>query len=376
MQKFYLTTPIYYVNDMPHIGHAYTTIMADVIKRYKKLRGFDVFLLTGTDEHGQKIERSAAKQGLSPKQLADKVVDRYKSLWKTLDIDYDHFIRTTDEYHVRGVQKIFDRVKANGDIYTGEYAGHYCVSCESFVTEAESGAHEHRVCGDCGKATSLITEKCYFFRLSAYRDSLMRFYEENPDFIVPRARMNEVLSFVRMGLRDLSVSRSTVKWGVPVPGDPEQTVYVWFDALTNYITAIDYLGEGEQFQKFWPADLHVMAKDILKFHAVYWPAFLMAAGLQPPRRELIHGWWLKDEKKMSKSTGNVLDPQILLKYFSSRRHPLFHDARSPDRSRRQFFPRGIHHPDQHRSDERLGEPGVAHHRNDREILRKHVHRRG
>lgn len=317
MQKYYLTTPIYYVNDIPHIGHAYTTIMADVIKRYKKLRGYEVFFLTGTDEHGQKIERSAAKQGLTPKQLADQVVERYKALWKRLDIDYDHFIRTTDDYHIRGVQKIFSRVKANGDIYSGEYEGHYCVSCESFVGKSEAETHEQRICNDCGHATSKITEKCYFFRLSAYQDRLLQFYQENPDFIIPRSRMNEVVSFVKMGLKDLSISRSTVKWGIPVPGDPEQTIYVWFDALTNYITAIDYLEEGPQFTKFWPADLHVMAKDILKFHAIYWPAFLMAAGLKPPKRELIHGWWMKDEKKMSKSTGNVLDPQELLKFFSS-----------------------------------------------------------
>lgn len=317
MQKYYLTTPIYYVNDIPHIGHAYTTIMADVIKRYKKLRGYEVFFLTGTDEHGQKIEKSASKQGLSPKQLADQVVDRYKALWKALDIDYDRFIRTTDDYHIRGVQKIFSRVKASGDIYSGDYEGHYCVSCESFVSDSEAETHEHRICNDCGKATSKITEKCYFFRLSAYQDRLLQFYEDNPDFIVPRSRMNEVTSFVKMGLKDLSISRSTVKWGVPVPDDPEQTVYVWFDALTNYITAIDYLGEGPQFTKFWPADLHVMAKDILKFHAIYWPAFLMAAGLKPPKKELIHGWWMKDEKKMSKSTGNVLDPQVLLKFFNS-----------------------------------------------------------
>jgi methionyl-tRNA synthetase len=317
MQKYYLTTPIYYVNDIPHIGHAYTTIMADVIKRYKKLRGYEVFFLTGTDEHGQKIERSAAKQGLTPKQLADQVVERYKALWKRLDIDYDHFIRTTDDYHIRGVQKIFSRVKVNGDIYSGEYEGHYCVSCESFVGNSEAETHEQRICNDCGHATSKITEKCYFFRLSAYQDRLLQFYQENPDFIVPRSRMNEVVSFVKMGLKDLSISRSTVKWGIPVPGDPEQTIYVWFDALTNYITAIDYLEEGPQFTKFWPADLHVMAKDILKFHAIYWPAFLMAAGLKPPKRELIHGWWMKDEKKMSKSTGNVLDPQELLKFFSS-----------------------------------------------------------
>ena len=319
MEKFYLTTPIYYVNDVPHIGHAYTTILADVIKRYKQLRGYQVLFLTGTDEHGQKIERSAAKQGLTPKQLADSMVEHFKELWQTLNIDYDIFIRTTDEVHIKGVQKIFARVMEKGDIYLGEYAGHYCISCENFIPDsAEESADGKRTCPDCGRPTdNRVKEKCYFFRLSAYGDKLLKFYEENPDFVTPRSRMNEVVSFVKMGLRDLSVTRSTVKWGVPVPGDPQQTIYVWFDALSNYITAIDYLNEGERFAAFWPADLHIMAKDILKYHAVYWPAFLMAAGLPLPKKELIHGWWLKDEKKMSKSSGNVLDPHILLKHFSA-----------------------------------------------------------
>ncbi len=319
MEKFYLTTPIYYVNDVPHIGHAYTTILADVIKRYKELRGYRVFFLTGTDEHGQKIERSAAKQGLTPKTLADSMVEHFKELWRLLNIGYDAFIRTTDEVHVKGVQKIFSRVREKGDIYLDEYAGHYCISCENFIPDSvEESADGKRTCPDCGRPTdNRVREKCYFFRLSAYGDKLLKFYSENPDFVTPRSRMNEVVSFVKMGLRDLSVTRSTVKWGVPVPGDPQQTIYVWFDALSNYITAIDYLDEGERFTAFWPADLHIMAKDILKYHAVYWPAFLMAAGLPLPKKELIHGWWLKDEKKMSKSSGNVLDPHILLKHFSA-----------------------------------------------------------
>jgi methionyl-tRNA synthetase len=319
MEKFYLTTPIYYVNDVPHIGHAYTTILADVIKRYKQLRGYQVMFLTGTDEHGQKIERSAAKQGLTPKQLADAMVEHFKKLWSDLNAGYNAFIRTTDEVHVKGVQKIFTRVREQGDIYLGEYSGHYCISCENFIPDsAEESADGKRTCPDCGRPTdNRVKEKCYFFRLSAYGDRLLKFYEENPDFITPRSRMNEVVSFVKMGLRDLSVTRSTVKWGIPVPGDPQQTIYVWFDALSNYITAVDYLGEGERFKTLWPADLHIMAKDILKYHAVYWPAFLMAAGLPLPKKELIHGWWLKDEKKMSKSSGNVLDPHILLKHFSA-----------------------------------------------------------
>ena len=316
-EKFYITTPIYYVNDVPHIGHAYTTIMADVIKRYKKLMGYQVFFLTGTDEHGQKIEQSAVSQGITPQAQADKMVEHFKTLWKTLEIDYDRFIRTTDTHHVEGVKKIFKKVLEQGDIYPGKYEGHYCVSDESFVTEmAEDSEDGNKICPDCGKTTVKVTEKCYFFRLSAYQDKLLKFYEENPDFVVPGTRMNEVVSFVKGGLKDLSVTRSTVKWGIAVPGEEEQTIYVWFDALTNYITAINYNEEDETFQKYWPADLHVMAKDILKFHAVYWPAFLMAAGLPLPKKELIHGWWLKDEKKMSKSVGNVLDPHILLKFFN------------------------------------------------------------
>ncbi len=316
-KKFYITTPIYYVNDIPHIGHAYTTIMADVIKRYKTLMGYDVFFLTGTDEHGQKIEQSAAKQGLTPKALSDKMVAHFKTLWKLLDIDYNHFVRTTDTYHEEGVKKIFKKVMEKGDIFLGEYEGHYCVSCESFVTDmAQDSGDGNKLCPDCGKKTQKVTEKCYFFRLSAYQDKLLKFYEENPDFVTPKSRMNEVVSFVKMGLKDLSVTRSTVKWGIPMPGEENQTIYVWFDALSNYLTAINYNQEDETFKKYWPADLHIMAKDILKFHAVYWPAFLMAADLPLPKKELIHGWWLKDDKKMSKSEGNVLDPHILLKFFN------------------------------------------------------------
>jgi methionyl-tRNA synthetase len=318
MKKFFLTTPIYYVNDIPHIGHAYTTIMADVIKRYKKLRGYEVFFLTGTDEHGQKIEKSAANQSITPQKLADSVVIRFKELWKTLNIEYDEFIRTTDDNHIEGVQNLFKIIQQKGDIYPGIYKGHYCISCEGFVSEtAENTEDGNKICPDCEKKTTPITEKCYFFRLSAYQDRLLKFYQENPDFIIPKSRLNEVISFVKMGLKDLSITRSTVKWGVTVPGDEAQTIYVWFDALTNYITAIDYHKPGSRFEKYWPADLHIMAKDILKFHAVYWPAFLMAADIKLPRQELVHGWWLKDEKKMSKSTGNVLDPQVILKHFSS-----------------------------------------------------------
>lgn len=316
--KFFLTTPIYYVNDIPHIGHAYTTIMADVIKRYKLMQGYDVFFLTGTDEHGQKIEKNALKKGITPKELADSVVIRFKELWARLNINYDKFIRTTDKYHTEGVRKIFKKVQENGDIYPGEYKGHYCVSCESFVSDtAKETPSGNKTCPDCEKETEKVVEKCYFFKLSAYQDKLLKFYENHPDFIQPSTRMNEVRSFVKMGLRDLSITRSTVSWGIPVPDDEDQTIYVWFDALTNYITGINYLEEDENFKKMWPANLHIMAKDILKFHAVYWPAFLMSAELPLPEKELIHGWWLKDEKKMSKSVGNVLDPNILFDHFNS-----------------------------------------------------------
>lgn len=316
MATFYLTTPLYYVNDVPHIGHAYTTIMADVIKRHKMLQGHDVFFLTGTDEHGQKIEKSAREKGITPQALADRIVVHFKNLWQILNIKYDKFIRTTDDYHIAGVQKIFKRVMEKGDIYPGEYKGHYCIACESFVAPALDEKEADKECPDCGKTTSRVSETCYFFRLSAYQDKLLKFYRENPQFILPQSRMNEVISFVKMGLRDLSVTRSTVKWGIPVPGDEDQTIYVWFDALSNYINAVNYHTEDEMFKRLWPADLHIMAKDILKFHAVYWIAFLMAADLPLPIQELIHGWWLQDEKKMSKSTGNVLDPHILLKHFN------------------------------------------------------------
>ncbi len=316
--KFFLTTPIYYVNDVPHIGHAYTTIMADVIKRYKSMQGYDVFFLTGTDEHGQKIEKNAQAKGITPKELADSVVVRFKELWERLNVKYDKFIRTTDDYHIDGVKKIFKKVQDKGDIYFGDYKGHYCVSCESFVSEtAEDTPSGNKICPDCEKETGKVVEKCYFFKLSAYQNKLLKFYDDNPDFIQPRSRMNEVKSFVNSGLKDLSITRSTVTWGIPIPDDEEQTVYVWFDALTNYITGINYLEEDATFKKMWPADLHIMAKDILKFHAVYWLAFLMSAELPLPKKELIHGWWLKDKKKMSKSIGNVLDPNVLFDHFNS-----------------------------------------------------------
>ena len=315
-KTFYITTPIYYVNDVPHIGHAYTTIIADALARFQKLAGKAVFFLTGTDEHGQKIEKAAAEKGLTPKALADSVVGRARDLWKALDISYDFFIRTTMDFHEKGVQKLFQALVDRGDIYKGEYKGWYCVSDENFLPDdVPLEAEGYKTCPDCGKKASVVSEETYFFRLSAYRDKLLDLYEEHPEFVRPQSRLNEVASFVRAGLKDLSITRTTVKWGVPVPGDPKHTIYVWFDALHNYVTGIGYDWNPELFRKFWPADIHLVGKDILRFHAVYWPAFLMAAGLPLPRTVYGHGWWLKDDTKMSKSKGNVLDPQALLRVF-------------------------------------------------------------
>ncbi|MFQ5721724.1 MAG: methionine--tRNA ligase, partial [Candidatus Aminicenantales bacterium] len=309
---FYITTPIYYVNDVPHIGHAYTTIIADALSRFKKLLGKDVFFLTGTDEHGQKVEKAAAEKGLKPLQLADQVVVRFKNLWKDLNISYDFFIRTTQPFHEKGVQNIFQKLKANGDIYKGIYQGWYCVTDENFLPEDVPLEKDgYKICPDCGRRASVVSEECYFFRLSAYSQRLLDFYEKNPTFVRPQSRMNEVVSFVRQGLKDLSITRTTVKWGIPVPDDPAHTIYVWFDALHNYLTGIGYNWNESLFQKFWPPNLHLIGKDILRFHAVFWPAFLMAADLPLPKMVFGHGWWLKDETKMSKSKGNVLDPYLI-----------------------------------------------------------------
>lgn len=315
---FYVTTPIYYVNDVPHIGHAYTTIIADALARFNRLRGKEVFFLTGTDEHGQKIERAAQEKGLTPRQLADTVVRRFKDLWQALNISYDFFIRTTEPFHERSVQKIFLQLKEKGDIYKGTYQGWYCVSDENFLAEeVPLQPNGSKICPDCGKQASLVAEECYFFRLSRYEEPLLEFYQKNPDFVRPASRMNEVVSFVRQGLRDLSITRTTVKWGIAVPDDPDHTIYVWFDALHNYLTGIGYDWNLAQFEKFWPATLHLIGKDILRFHAIFWPAFLMAAGFPLPRTVFGHGWWLRDEAKMSKSRGNVLDPHIILKTFGA-----------------------------------------------------------
>lgn len=315
-KAFYITTPIYYVNDVPHIGHTYTTIIADVLNRFQKLSGNKVFFLTGTDEHGQKVEKAATERGLKPIELADQVVERYKDLWKDLNISYDFFIRTTEPFHEKGVQKIFRKLMEKGDIYKGIYKGWYCVSDENFLAEdvpLEKG--EYKICPDCGKRADVVSEDCYFFKLSAYQKPLLDFYAKFPAFVRPPSRMNEVVSFVRQGLKDLSITRTTVKWGIPVPDDPDHTIYVWFDALHNYLTGIGYDWNMELFEKFWPATVHLIGKDILRFHAIFWPAFLMAADFPLPQTIIGHGWWLKDKTKMSKSKGNILDPYLILDTF-------------------------------------------------------------
>ncbi len=317
-KAFYVTTPIYYVNDVPHIGHAYTTIIADALNRFKKLLGNEVFFLTGTDEHGQKVERAATEKGLKPIELADQVVGRFKDLWKALNISYDFFIRTTEPFHEKSVQKIFQKLKNKGDIYKGIYKGWYCVSDENFLAEdvpREEGGY--KICPDCGKRADVVSEECYFFKLSAYQKPLLDFYAQNPTFVRPPSRMNEVISFARQGLKDLSITRTSVEWGIPVPDDADHTIYVWFDALHNYLTGIGYDWNMELFEKFWPATVHLIGKDILRFHAIFWPAFLMAAELPLPQTVFGHGWWLKDQTKMSKSKGNVLDPHIILKTFGA-----------------------------------------------------------
>lgn len=317
-KTFYITTPIYYVNDVPHIGHTYTTIIADAISRFKKLSGCEVFFLTGTDEHGQKVEKAALERGIEPIQLADQVVERYKDLWKALNISFDYFIRTSQLSHEKGVQKIFLKLKDKGDIYKGIYKGYYCISDEYFLPDEiplEEGGF--KLCPDCGEQARMLSEDCYFFKLSAYQKRLMDFYAQHPTFVRPKSRMNEVVRFVRQGLKDLCITRTSVKWGIPVPGDPDHTIYVWFDALHNYLTGIGYDWDQALFKKFWPADVHLIGKDILRFHAIYWPAFLMAAEFPLPNIVFGHGWWLKDETKMSKSKGNILDPYTILKTFGA-----------------------------------------------------------
>ncbi len=340
----YITTPIYYVNGEAHIGHAYTTFIADTMARYERLKGEKTYFLTGTDEHGQKIEESAIKNNKPTQEFADEISATFKNLWDEFEISYDQFIRTTDAKHKKGVQKAFEVMFAKGDIYKDFYEGHYCVSCETFFPETQLVDSEF--CPDCGRTTSIVKEESYFFKLSKYEDKLLKFYEENPDFVLPRSRGNEVINFVKSGLRDLSVTRTSFKWGVPMPeslNDDKHVMYVWLDALMNYVTALGY-GDDEALMDFWPASTHFVGKDILRFHAIYWPAFLMSLDLPLPKTIAAHGWWTRDGEKMSKSKGNVVSPKEVadaygvenLRYFMLREVPFGQDG---DFSQRAFIDR-------------------------------------
>lgn len=314
---FYVTTPIYYPSAKLHIGNAYSTVLADTITRYKKMRGFDTYFLTGSDEHGQKIERAAEKAGVTPKQYVDNIVEGeggFKPLWKALMIDYDKFIRTTDDYHVKVVQKLFTKIYEKGDIYKSSYSGHYCTSCETFFTDLQLVDGDH--CPDCGKKTEILSEESYFFKMSNYQDQLLQYIEDHPSFIQPESRRNEMINFIKGGLDDLCISRSTFNWGIPVPVDEKHVIYVWFDALSNYISALGWSSDDhELFDKFWPADVHIVGKDIARFHAIIWPTILLAADIPLPKQIYGHGWVLSNGGKMSKSKGNVVNPfELIDKY--------------------------------------------------------------
>ena len=299
-KKYYITTPIYYPSANFHIGHCYTTIIADAIARYKRLSGYDVFFLTGTDEHGQKIQKKAEESNVSPQEYVDKIVENAKDLWKSLDISYDKFIRTTDKEHVEVVQKIFKKLYDQGDIYKGEYKGKYCTPCESFWTETQLIDGK---CPDCGREVNEVSEEAYFFKLSKYQDRLVDYIENHPNFIQPQSRKNEMINnFIKPGLEDLCVSRTSFNWGVPVSFDDKHVVYVWLDALSNYITALGYLTKDDTlFKKYWPADLHIVGKEIVRFHTIIWPIMLMALGLELPKQVYGHGWLVINGGKISKS---------------------------------------------------------------------------
>jgi len=315
MSRFYITTPIYYVNAAPHLGHAYTAIAADALARHHRQRGEDVFFLTGTDEHGEPVALAAEREGVTPQELADRNAERFRALMPLLDVSNDFFIRTTDERHEQLVQEFLQRIYDAGEIYEGTYAGLYCSRCESFYTEAEL------VDGKCpqhGTVPEYVEEKNYFFRLSAYQDRLLALYDENPEFVLPKFRANEARSFIEQGLDDISVSRATQRWGVSVPWDPDQVVYVWVDALINYWSALAFAREGEDLrERLWPEVHHLLAKDILKFHCVIWPALLMGAGISVPKQLFVHGYLLMDDRKMSKSVGNVIDPLELIDAYGA-----------------------------------------------------------
>ncbi len=332
-KPYYITTPIYYASGSLHIGHCYTTIICDAIARFKRMDGYDVFYLTGTDEHGQKVQQKAKDKGVTPKKYVDDLYQQIVELWKLLDISYDKFIRTTDDYHEATVQKVYEKLLANGDIYKSSYEGWYCTPCESFFTDSQLVDGK---CPDCGRPVKLEKEESYFFRLSKYQDKLIKFYEENADFISPKSRMNEMINnFIKPGLKDLCVSRTTFDWGVKLPFDQKHVAYVWVDALTNYITALGYLQpDHANFDKFWPADLHMVGKEIVRFHTIIWPALLMALDLPLPKKVYGHGWLLFDNDKMSKSKGNIVDPVFLanrygvdaIRYFLLREIPFGSDG--------------------------------------------------
>lgn len=313
-KTFYITTPIYYPSGNLHIGHAYTTVAGDVMARYKRMRGFDVMYLTGTDEHGQKIQRAAEENGVSPKKYVDEIVAGIKELWGKLDISYDDFIRTTEDRHKKVVKKIFQKLLDQGDIYLDEYEGMYCTPCESFFTERQL---EDGNCPDCHRPVEKVKETSYFFKMSKYADRLLQFYEENPTFIQPTSRKNEMINnFIKPGLEDLAISRTTFDWGIKVPGNPKHVIYVWIDALTNYITALGYgTDDDSKYKKYWPADVHLVGKEIVRFHTIYWPIMLMALDLPLPKKVFAHGWFLMKDGKMSKSKGNVVDPVTLIERY-------------------------------------------------------------
>ncbi len=312
---YYITTPIYYPSATLHIGHCYTTVAADTMTRYKKMRGYDAYFLTGSDEHGQKIERSAAAAQMEPIKYVDKIIATFKELWRKFDIDYSDFIRTTEPRHEEVVTAIFKKLQDQGDIYLGSYEGHYCVSCEAFFTESQIKESEGK-CPDCGGELDLVKEESYFFKMDKYADRLLEYIDANPEFIQPLSRRNEMINFIKQGLEDLSISRTTFSWGIPVPGDPKHVIYVWLDALTNYISALGYTKGDQRFEKYWPADVHLVGKDIVRFHTIIWPIMLMALDLPLPKKVFAHGWILVDEGKMSKSKGNVVDPMILADKYS------------------------------------------------------------
>ena len=342
--KLYVTTPIYYVNDAPHIGHAYTTIIADTVASYARLKGMDAFFLTGTDEHGQKIEESAKSRNKSAKEWADENSQKFKTLWDEFGIKYDGFIRTTDESHKKGVLAAFMKMWEKGDIYKGEFEGNYCVSCETFF--APSQLVDNEFCPDCGKPTSILKEENYFFRLSKYESDILKWYHDNEDCILPKSKKNEVMRFVEGGLKDLSITRTSFEWGIKLPpelNDDKHVIYVWLDALLNYVTALGY-GQDNSKMGYWPSDIQIVGKDILKFHAVYWPAFLLSLDLELPKHIAAHGWWTRDGEKMSKSKGNVVNPKEIadtyglenFRYFLLREVPFGQDG---DFSRRALIDR-------------------------------------